>query len=372
MTFEIVEGGGAAPPRARVSRFTRERFEAIEPAPEEWIVHGLLPARGLAFLVGPPGAGKSFIAIDILARIASGRPALERRTRQVGVAYLAAESANGMRKRIKAWRTVHGGPAPFHLIPQALDLRSEADVAGLAAALAEMAAELAAAGEPPLGVLAIDTVAAAMPGGNENDGADMSDLIARVQRLGQALDILILLVAHLGKDEGRGIRGWSGQTGAADLILTVQRDKQEPELRILTAAKVKDGEDGARFAFRLAPVALGEDADGEPITSAAPLYEPAPDPGRPQRPPNAAEALVLKAVKLVAAHGPHYPAAAAPGGPPGALALARGDVKARAMTCGLSAPGEPANTASVRFSRALKGLAARGRIRAEGEWVWVV
>ena len=55
----------------------------------------------------------------------------------------------------------------------------------------------------------------------------MSDVIARVQRLGAALNILVL-VAHFGKDEGRGIRGWSGQTGAADLILTVQATRRSP------------------------------------------------------------------------------------------------------------------------------------------------
>ncbi|MDB5437821.1 MAG: putative primase [Caulobacteraceae bacterium] len=202
--------------------------------------------------------------------------------------------------------------------------------------------------------------------------ADLSDVIARMHRLSKHLNILVLLAAHFGKDEGRGIRGWSGQTGAADLILTVQRDKEEPELRLLTADKVKDGEDGDRFAFRLAGVSLGEDEDGETITSATPAFEPAPLRRRLPRPLNTAEELALKAVKLVTDHGPHHPAPAMPGVPSSVKALARCDVKARAMDCGFAAPEEKPNTVSARFSRALQGLAAKGRVRIEGEWVWWV
>lgn len=271
----------------RPSRFTPELWDEIEPVDQEWIVRGLLPARGLAFLVGPSGTGKSFIALDILARIASGWPALDRRTRHVGVAYVASEGPDGMRKRIKAWRTVHGGPANFQLISQAVDLRNEEAVADLTTTLGEIAAHMATNGRTPLGIVAVDTLAASMPGGNENDGADMSDVIWRLQALSRQLGLLVLMIAHFGKDEARGIRGWSGQTGAADLILTVQSDKEEPKMSIVTAAKVKDGEHGDRFAFRLAQVMLGEDKEGDEITSATPVYETAPGARRTPRAPPA-------------------------------------------------------------------------------------
>jgi hypothetical protein len=41
-------------------------------AEPEWLIHGLLPARGLAANYGPPGCGKFFPAIDVAMHIALG------------------------------------------------------------------------------------------------------------------------------------------------------------------------------------------------------------------------------------------------------------------------------------------------------------
>jgi hypothetical protein len=357
---------------ARASRFTREPFGQVEPLGQEWIVKGLMPATGLGFIVGPPAAGKSFAAIDFLLRIASGRQVLERRTRCVGVAYVASEAANGVRKRLKAWRKANGGNAHLELIPQAVNLRDEEDVADLANTLRDMRADLGA-DDVRLGAVVIDTVAASMPGGNENDGADMSDVLARMQRLAIDLELLVLLVAHTGKDETRGIRGWSGQTGAADMILTVERDKDDPALRIVTASKIKDGEDGDRFAFRLETVVIGRDDDGEDITSAVPVYEAAPGRrAKRARPLNPAEQLVLQAISFVTDHGATHPAPTAPGVPAQQRAIARADVRARALASGFAVADEKPNTTNVRFGRALQGIVAKEKVRIEGELLWLV
>ena len=45
---------------------------AAEPA-YDWLVPSLLPANGMVCLFGPPGEGKTFVAIDMALTIASGR-----------------------------------------------------------------------------------------------------------------------------------------------------------------------------------------------------------------------------------------------------------------------------------------------------------
>ena len=40
---------------------------------EKWLVKNVLPSHGLNLLYGPPGCGKSFIALDIAMCLASGR-----------------------------------------------------------------------------------------------------------------------------------------------------------------------------------------------------------------------------------------------------------------------------------------------------------
>lgn len=74
----------------------------------------------------------------------------------------------------------------------------------------------------------------------------------------------MLLIHHSGKDESKGARGWSGLRAAADAEIEVNRNGDH---RTATVTKLKDGEDGAKFAFRLVPVEIGTDADGEPIKS---------------------------------------------------------------------------------------------------------
>ena len=331
-----------------------------------------MPANGLGFIVGPPGAGKSFAAIDFLLRISSGRKVLERRTTRVGVAYVASEAANGVRKRLKAWRQTNGGDAHLELIAQPVNLRDADDVADLENSLRDMCADLDAQAVR-LGVVVIDTVAASMPGGNENDGADMSEVVSRVQDLARNLGLLVLLVAHTGKDESRGIRGWSGQTGAADMILTIERDKDDPIIRIVTVSKLKDGEDGDRFAFRLETVVIGQDEDGDDIRSAVAVYEPPPARKSARvKPLSAPESLVFQAIGFVTDHGPRHDAPSAPGVPFGQKAVARADVRARALTTGLAGPDEKPNNANVRFKRALENLAAKGKIRIEGDFVWLL
>ena len=73
-----------------------------------------------------------------------------------------------------------------------------------------------------------------------------------------------MLIHHSGKDSTKGARGWSGLRAAADAEIEVVRANDD---RAATFTKVKDGQDGAEFGFRLSPVVVGFDDDGDEITS---------------------------------------------------------------------------------------------------------
>src|SRR5690606_8972101 len=100
-------------------RMVLEWCEAAEPQEGSWLIKGVLPSSGLAAFYGPSRAGKSFLALEWFLRIAHGDDVLGFKTRQVGVAYVGAEAANGIRKRIRAWLVENGredDEAPFALI----------------------------------------------------------------------------------------------------------------------------------------------------------------------------------------------------------------------------------------------------------------
>src|SRR5690606_7842012 len=107
-------------------------------------------------------------------------------------------------------------------------------------------------------VVVIDTLAAAMPGGDENSGQDLGKVVDHCKFLHRQTGALVVLVHHSGKDQSRGARGWSGLRAAADAEIEVTRNG---DYRVAAVTKMKDGADGATFAFKLKPVVLELDDD---------------------------------------------------------------------------------------------------------------
>jgi hypothetical protein len=76
---------------------------------------------------------------------------------------------------------------------------------------------------------------------------------------------MVVLVAHTGKDASRGLRGWSGVKGALDVEITVDKCGQH---HAATVTKMKDGVgEGDEHGFELQSVIVGQDEDGEDISS---------------------------------------------------------------------------------------------------------
>lgn len=368
------------------TRFTIERWGEIAPSRSSWLVKGLLPATGLGFIAGKSKAGKSFYALDLGCKLAlaASRPATPfmvhgKKARGCGVIYVGAEDAEGCRTRKAAWARRHRvkDDIPFGFIGAAPNLLDEEDTAALHAALVQEQAALAAQGHR-LGVVFVDTMACAIAGGDENSAMDMSRVTAAMQELARQLGCLVVLVAHFGKNSEAGIRGWSGLTGNADSIITVARDEADPDLRVITFDKVKNGRDGLRVGFRLDDQDTGSvDEDGDAIVSCVCVFEAPPDRGDARKkrekvlPPSAA--CVLQAVRYCTDHGRTFPPPPGAGALPHHRALLREDVKKRAASAGLAPDGEGrGNTFNVRFARSLEMLAARGLIRMEEDALWLV
>jgi hypothetical protein len=144
----------------------------------------------------------------------------------------------------------------LHILGDAPNLLERKDVADLIAALRLL---------PPLKLIVVDTLAQVTPGANENSGEDMGRALGHCKALHKATGAMVVLVAHAGKDESRGLRGWSGIKGALDVEIQVQRSGHH---RAATVSKLKDGEgEGEEYGFQLETVVLGQDADGDDITS---------------------------------------------------------------------------------------------------------
>lgn len=232
----------------------RDAIMALPPL--QWRVKRLLPEVGIGAIYGPSGSGKSFLGFDLGISIARGVPWFGSRTFAAPVTYLILEGEAGLRNRVEAWE-IHNGaniPKGFMAMAQPFELAEPAQVEALGAVL------------PKGGVLIIDTLNRAAPGLDENSSQDMGRILTGMKRLQEITGGLVLVVHHTGKDASKGLRGHSSLHAALDGAIEVERSATS---RCWSAAKVKDGEDGKKVAFKLHVIDLGRDGDGDAITSCA-------------------------------------------------------------------------------------------------------
>ena len=227
--------------------------------PGGWLIKNVLPDAGLIVLFGASGSGKTFVAIDMAFAIARGVAWRGNRTKKGRVMIIAAEGGKGMSKRLKATCDYH------NIDPNEVDigLLTVPPNFLLSEDVTELAAAVAASGGAD--VIIVDTMAQVTPGANENSSEDVGLALANARALETATGATILMVDHSGKDASKGVRGWSGKRAAADAELEVL--KYENGTRELRITKMKDGDDGLKWGFRLEMVVVGTDADGDPITS---------------------------------------------------------------------------------------------------------
>lgn len=263
--FEDLDAGtGASEPAPPVKTEKPPRFTPLSPSaflkrkPGSWIIKNIVPRASLAVIYGASGSGKTFLTLDMTAAIARGalwRGAAVKKGRAV---YVVAEGAAGFRNRLEAYCTFHGvDPGDFDIgvIPDAPNLLAKEDVRDLLKAIIAFG---------KVDLVVIDTYARAMAGGNENDAKDVGQAVAHCDLIHRKTGALVVLVHHSGKDATRGARGSGALRAAADLEIEVVQTR---EYRAATVTKQKDGEDGKEYVFKLAEVVIGEDEDGEPITS---------------------------------------------------------------------------------------------------------
>ena len=229
-----------------------------------WAVKGLLPAQGLAVIYGAPETGKSFLMLKIALHMAIGRDFAGRKAMRTGIVYISAEAGSGFENRAAAARDATGMTERdcFALITVAPDLgRADGDAQILIEQIREQTER---AGWVP-GCIVIDTAARVMPGLDENSSRDMGALIRNCDLLAKQFDALVCLVHHSGKNAENGMRGSSALLGAADAVIGISKDDEG--VRTAKIEKMKEGEGGLSFTFRLEPVALGNDDDGEQVTT---------------------------------------------------------------------------------------------------------
>lgn len=203
-------GAGGLVDALRARLLTPAQVREIRPPAA--VVEGLLTLDSESWLIAKPGSYKTFVALDVAAHVATGKPWMGRTVAQGPALYLAAEGAGGMGKRVRAWEQRNGEMTGVHFLPMPIQAAREDHWA----ALVELAREL----RPVLIVL--DTQARITVGLNENDNSDMGRFVEALGQLRRAAAACVLVVHHLGRS-GQDARGASAIDGAQDSELRLTR-----------------------------------------------------------------------------------------------------------------------------------------------------
>lgn len=183
--------------------------------PPEFVVDRLLEHGGLSSLIGPPGVGKSTIALDIACHVATGRTWHGRRTLKTKVLYLPGEGLAGAVQRIAAWIAAHGVDPGDNLLlgDSIIQLAASPDAWG------EMAAFIAA---QHVGLIIFDTFARMSLGLEENSATDVGKAVVRFDQIRKMTGAGVMVVHHTSKGNPESGRGSSALNGALDSELLVR------------------------------------------------------------------------------------------------------------------------------------------------------
>ena len=303
----------------------------------KYVVNELIetPTTGLIF--GDPGAGKSFLAIDMALSVAHGAPWMGADTTQGPWLYFAGEGHAGLQRRIMAWLKHYGhediAPGLFTLSQRRLEL-TEKSVMKLEPAIRAMVNKYG-----PLAGITVDTLARHLAGAaDENSAKDISGFINAVDYLRDRFECVAAVVHHSGKMNKESSRGSSAIKGALDWEFKVA----EGEVRF---TKQKEGELPRPIGFRIEQVELGPE-----IRSAIPIkcdYD-----------PTHGKSANLGDDQLLALNLLQFGISANR-----VTFLSKKDL--RSEFCDALGPSVKPDTKRRKFSRAMEELAASGTIRVE-------
>lgn len=217
-----------------------------------WDVDGLIEHRGFTSIIGTPGAGKSFVALDMILHMATGKPWQGRDVQQQNVLYVIGEGLPGVIARVREWEIRHEEDlrGKFFMITEPMLTN------GNAATWAWMCALML---KYNIKTVVFDTLSRMIAGTDENSSKEMNQVINVFDKVRTVTGAGVVVVHHTSKSGGSG-RGSSALQGALDSEIMVEKDHKLDK----RGEPVKDDKCvGKPIRIRTTKVKNGEGAEGE-------------------------------------------------------------------------------------------------------------
>jgi len=242
------------------------RLSEVQPEPVAWLWPGRFALGKLTLVAGDPGLGKSFLTLDMAARVSTGAPwpdRLAEHTEPGGIVLLSAEDAiaDTIRPRLDA------AGADVRRIAALEAVRAVSDDGRDSARPFELSRDLPALESAIRSVegcrlVVIDPITAYLGGVDSHKNADIRGLLAPLGALAERHRVAVVAVTHLNKSGGGPAiyraMGSLAFAAAARAAWTVAKDKDDPKRRLLLAIKNNIAPDGGGLAYRIEPRGANE------------------------------------------------------------------------------------------------------------------
>jgi RecA-family ATPase len=239
-------------------------YDAKPQLSSNYLMKGWFGEGQMSVIYGPSNVGKSFFVLDIAWHISANEAWNNNKVSGGSVLYLATEGGMAFHNRVVAMRQHYSfhkdvklavRPSPVNMLDADVDMN----------VLAKLCREVSRI-HGTVKMIVIDTLSRAMSGANENSPEDMTKFIGNCDQLRELTGAHVATVHHSGKDKAAGARGHSSLRAATDTEIELDYN-EETGLRTAKATKQRDLETGAIFNFKLKVIELGQDDDGDAVTT---------------------------------------------------------------------------------------------------------
>lgn len=358
------------PGQNRTNPDTVPRFVLIDefcklPPSQSWTIRHYLEPDTLCVIYGESQAFKSFIVIDMICHVATGKPWRNQRTKQGFCLYIAGEGGNGLSRRFKGWFQHHGEAMQnvgISTVPCELCEPSNAD-----ALIDDVLAFLQTVPGGEATVIVLDTLSTHFGGGDENKTQDMRRFVHAIRRLRMATKATIIVIHHVGHGSKDRERGSISLPGDVDWRYRLERT---PETNITTLFNKKSRDAGTPdpVSWNLVPVELPwvEEGDEEgqwvPMTSLVPVpVETQPEQPKPEYLPKA-QRIAMDALRTaLMQHGIEDK---------GVVSVAEDQWRQAAYDAGVS-PSDKQDTRRRAFNRCRDELLEANKVRCHEGRFWI-
>jgi len=238
--YELPDDAAEQPDRSAFAQTIMRRSHLGNLPKVEPLIEGVLSLRSTIILLGPSGAGKTFVSLAWACAVGTGTAWLGHAVTRAGALYVVGEGASGLHDRITAYEQAWKAPVSdddvmFSIRP---------DTLSSAATWREMADE---ARDLRRRVVFLDTFSSLAPDADETK--DAAILTRRMANLSAAIDGTVVLVHHPGWGDATRARGGSQLEANVDEVLVLHGDRNDPKIA-LEVKKRKEGYAGAKTWLR--------------------------------------------------------------------------------------------------------------------------